>query len=178
MKKFIFSTMAALLLFVTGASVPASAVTPPPTKGPVEQFISLFNRFFVLNYISSDLDSSKDKAKASVLEDLEGEAAGEIVELFDKYGSHVLTSTEKITLANFIDLLYSMSEGDTDAKTLARLKNEVYSLYTMSDLYAAILNQDSGAPKMLTYTYKDVTVSYPFAVYQSRHHSHTLPCMS
>ena len=147
------------------AAAPANASTfmPSPQQGPVEQFISLFNRFFVLNYISEDLDYTKDKDKATVLEDLEGDLATQIVDLFDTYGRHTLTATEKVQLANFIDVLYSMSEGDNDSKTLARIKNQIYSLDTMNDLYAAILSDDdtSASPTMLTYSYKDITVKYP-----------------
>lgn len=165
MKKFIFSTMAAVLLFVTGASVSASASNfmPSPEKSAVEQFIALFNRFFVLNYLSSDLDSGKDASKISALDELMDQTAGEIVDLFDAYGTHVLSASEKLQIANFIDVLYTMSEGETDSKSLARIKNEVYNLQTLNDLYDAILNDQAvaPAPSMLTYTYKDVTIKYP-----------------
>ena len=161
MKKFIISVMAAVALALATAPANAGNMMPSPQQGPVEQFISLFNRFFVLNYISSDLDYSKDKAKVSALEDLEGELASEIVDLFDNYGRHTFTSSEKLQLANFIDVLYSMAEGDSDTKGLARIKNQIYSMNTMNDLYAAIINDDDPAPSMLTYNYKDITITYP-----------------
>ena len=163
MKKFLITLMAAVLVAL--AAVPANAgnLMPAPDKGPVEQFISLFNRFFVLNYLSTDLDANEqNQSKLAALDELEESTVTEIVDLFDTYGKHVFTASEKVQLANFIDVLYTMSEGDNDTKTLARIKNQIYSMETMNDLYDAILaGDDTPRATMLTYSYKDVTLSYP-----------------
>lgn len=163
MKKFFITLMAAVLVAV--AAVPANAgnLMPAPDKGPVEQFISLFNRFFVLNYLSTDLEpNDQNQSKLAALDQLEDDAVGEIVDLFEAYGKHVFTASEKVQLANFIDVLYTMAEGETDTKSLARIKNQIYSMDTMNDLYDAILAGDEApVSPMLTYTYKDVTVRYP-----------------
>lgn len=163
MKKFIITLMAAVLVAI--AAVPANAgnLMPAPDKGPVEQFISLFNRFFVLNYLSTDLEpNNQNQSKLAALDQLEEDTVGEIVDLFDKYGKHVFTASEKVQLANFIDVLFTMSEGDSDTKSLARIKNQIYSMDTMNELYEAIINEeDTPTTPMLSYTYKDVTVRYP-----------------
>ena len=163
MKKFFITLMAAVLVAI--AAVPANAgnFMPSPGKGPVEQFISLFNRFFVLNVGADGVEEvAVGNRRYTCIRVEQKKRSPEIVDLFEAYGKHVFTASEKVQLANFIDVLYTMAEGETDTKSLARIKNQIYSMDTMNDLYDAILAGDEApVSPMLTYTYKDVTVRYP-----------------
>ncbi|MBO7071438.1 MAG: hypothetical protein J6W09_09130 [Bacteroidales bacterium] len=163
MKKFFITLMAAVMFFIAATPANAGNFMPAPDKGPVEQFISLFNRFFVLNYMLTDLDATaENQTKIEAVDQLADETVATIVDLFDTYGKYVLTASEKVQIANFIDVLYTMSEGETDARSLARIKNQIYSMETMSDLYDAIIaDETEPATPMLTYTYKDITLNYP-----------------
>ena len=138
MKKFFFSMIAALLLIMTGASVNANAGNQMPSpKSPVDQFITLFTRMVVLDDLSSELDASINSSKVQTLEGLEEDTVDKIVNLFESNGSYVLSASEKVMLANYLDVLVCFVNNDNDSEMIAAIKSQLYSMNTMNDLFNA-----------------------------------------
>ncbi|MBO4434354.1 MAG: hypothetical protein J5769_02745 [Bacteroidales bacterium] len=156
MKKFFVSMMAAALLFMSGASVNASAFSIMQSA-PVDQFISYFCRIFTLESISKELDPATDGAKIDALSAIEESIGADLMTFMAGSEGYYLRESDREQLERFMDVIISLV-GDDYSRDIIAVKEKLYKLATLKDVFDAFIDGADGANQ---YSYGNVSFNYP-----------------